>query len=606
MRNFKSKVLSAYAWAAPVLAAVVPSQYQLAQPRGQIFQIEHQDTYAQATFSVPCTGCLGSDHTGLDDESLILNFRTYGHDQECGASNITLNGVFLPQEWDGDFASGSASHNYTGVANLPQDERSPQHDLDLEWNSACLHGIEETDETAQVLTVNIKAVDGKPIEVPAGFTISFNQLKQHKSISSPSLLRLATVPNPLASDSLVAESWRSPPLYLRLYSPDAPADGQTVESLSERSLQADIRELQALQSELRELQYLVTRKSISIQSRLRSNHTCFKDEVKKCKNVSCVVKAVANKAHGAWRDIVVHLHFDQQRHAAADMNRLHFAPAHAQSMQKDGGHIQTLSSEAQPQPYEAPTNELPPRPPRKAPYVIALEITLSVLCCGCLIATIRHKCASLRTKTERAADFEERINARAYARAARQHAWRNWWRGNWRRNRDSERIADYEEKRALISAQEDVLEDAMQEEIRQLRVAHNVVNDLVRDAEEGRMNRPPQCNCQRPPDSPSATSTYPPTSLPEVPSRPLSRTDSLPSYRSDPPAYESEGEVVANGFNFLPNARQGVVRGYARSTNSEMSRWTPDSSVVDVSPRPSAETLRSLYPLSELTSDDEE
>lgn len=249
---------------------------------------------------------------------------------------------------------------------------------------------------------------------------------------------------------------------------------------------------------------------------------------------------------------------------------------------------------------------MPPRPPRKAPYILALEITLGILCCCCVFAVIRNKCTSLRTKTERAADSEERLNARAYARAARKHAWRNWWRGNWRRSRDDERIADYEEKRALISAQEDILEDAMQEQIRQLRVAHNVVNDLVRDAEEGRIDRPPQCTCQRPPYSPSTTSTYPPTSLPEIPSRPLSRTDSLPSYRSDPPAYESEAEAVANGFSFLPTVREDGARQYAMSMHSMASRWTPDSSVVDVSPRPSAETLRSLYPLSILTGDDED
>jgi hypothetical protein len=251
-------------------------------------------------------------------------------------------------------------------------------------------------------------------------------------------------------------------------------------------------------------------------------------------------------------------------------------------------------------------NELPPRPPKDSPYVIALEIALGLLCCGCLVAVIRHKCSSLRTRTERAAAREERLNAAAYRRAARKHAWRNWWRGNWVR-RDQERLEDYEEKRALISEQEGVLEDAMQEEIRQLRAAHNVVNDLVRDAEEGRVINHMPCNCHRQPPRPysplSTASTYPPTSLPEIPSRPLSRTDSLPSYRSDtptePPSYESEvdmSEAVANGF------RQYTA---AASTTSEVSsHWTPDSSIVDVSPRPSAETLR--YPVSILTLDEAE
>jgi hypothetical protein len=146
----------------------------------------------------------------------------------------------------------------------------------------------------------------------------------------------------------------------------------------------------------------------------------------------------------------------------------------------------------------------------------------------------------------------------------------------------------------------------MQEEIRQLRAAHDVVNDLVRDAEEGRAINHAPCHCHRPqpraPYSPLSTaSTYPPTSLPEIPSRPLSRTDTLPSYRSEPPSeppnYDSDNDmagIVANGF-----------RQYTTSTTSEAtSHWTPDSSVVDVSPRPSAETLR--YPLSIYTCDDED
>jgi hypothetical protein len=54
-------------------------------------------------------------------------------------------------------------------------------------------------------------------------------------------------------------------------------------------------------------------------------------------------------------------------------------------------------------------------------------------------------------------------------------------------------------------------------------------------------------------------------------------------------------QIVANGF------RQYT----ATSTTSEVSsHWTPDSSVVDVSPRPSADTLR--YPQSILTIGEED
>jgi len=596
MRSFKSKVLSACAWVAPVLAAVIPQhERQVARPNGNLLQLDLQQNYAQATFSVPCTGCLGHDHTGQDDESLILSFTSHAQDQACGSSNITLNGVYLPQEWNGDFASGSGS--YQGVTDLTQNEWFLQRDLDLEWETACLHATEET-EAAQVVTVNIKAIDGKPIDRPSGFTISFKQ-----QTSPPSLLRLESVPNPSASNKEVAESWREPPQSLRLalFTTNQTSKGEG----KVPSLEDEIRELKVLEIELEAIQSLIAEKRKQIHSRLRQEAQELSHELGECDGISCIIKTIAHKAHGAWK--IVSFHF-KPSHSSKDMGSPEevFAQAHghaAQVAQMSGDHLKVGSPT--PHVYEAKANELPPRPTKTSPYSLALEITLGVLCCGCLVAVIRHKCSSLRTRTERAAAREERLNARAYRRAARQHAWRSWWRGNWAR-RDNQRIADYEEKRALISEQEGVLEDAMQEEIRQLRAAHDVVNDLVRDAEEGRAINHTPCDCQRQrpqaPYSPLSTaSTYPPTSLPEIPSRPLSRTDSLPSYRSgtptEPPSYESDleaSDVVANGF------RQYTT---ASTTSEQSSHWTPDSSVVDVSPRPSAETLR--YPVSILTLDEE-
>jgi hypothetical protein len=469
--------------------------------------------------------------------------------------------------------------------------------LDLEWETACLHANEET-EAAQVVTVNIKAIDGKPIDRPSGFTISFKQ-----QTSPPSLLRLESVPNPSASNKDVAESWREPPQSLRLALPiTAQISKGKVET---SSLEDDIRELIVLQKELRTLQSLIAEKKKQIHSHVRQEAQNLSQELGECDGVSCIIKTIAHKAHGAWEIASVHfksLHQSKEMGSAEEA----FAKAHghtAQVAQMSGSHLRVESST--PEVHEAKANELPPRPTKPSPYLLALEITLGVLCCGCLVAVIRHKCSSLRTRTERAAAREERLNARAYRRAARQHAWRSWWRGNWAR-RDNQRIADYEEKRALISEQESVLEDAMQAEIRQLRDAHDVVSDLVRDAEEGRAINHAPCDCQRQrpraPYSPLSTaSTYPPTSLPEIPSRPLSRTESLPSYRSgtptEPPSYESDldaSEVVANGF------RQYTT---ASTTSERSSHWTPDSSVVDVSPRPSAETLR--YPVSILTLDEE-
>lgn len=469
--------------------------------------------------------------------------------------------------------------------------------MDLEWKSVCLHGTEETDESAQLLTVYVKAIDGKALSIPSGFTVSFKQ-----QTSPPSLLRLEPTPNPSASNKDVAQAWREPPPHLRLVFVN---DTETTEATqpSDLSVEDHIRELKALQAELEELQQIVADKKKYIASQLRKEVKNFTKELHDCDSIACIFKTIGQKAHGAWT--IASVHFEHHP-STASMGRPEdqdmYASARVHSSQLSGGRINAgvVAATTTPQSYESPSAELPPRPAKASPYIVALEITFGILCCGCIFTIIRHKCSSLRTRTDRAAAREERDNARAYRRAARRHAWRNWWRGNWRKDR--ERIADYEEKRALIAEQEAVLEDAVQEEIRQLRAAHDVVNDLVRDAEEGRIINQAPCNCHhhRPmhppaPYSPSLASTYPPTSIPEAPSRPLSRTDSLPSYRSDPPSeppsYDSDvdmSEVVANGFR------------YRSSTGSEVtSHWTPDSSVIDVSPRPSADTLR--YPQSILT-----
>ncbi|KAF2265989.1 hypothetical protein CC78DRAFT_170134 [Lojkania enalia] len=622
MRSFKSKVLSAWAWAIPALSAAVPRaahEHSVGQSDAvpRLLELDLQEHYAQATFNVPCAGCILGHGQENDDDSLILSFKTYSSEEPCGtSSNITLNGIYLPQEWNGDLASGSGS--FTGTPDAQENAWFLQHDLDLEWESACLHSIgnttdEQADNTAQVFTVAIKGIDGRPMEKPSGFTISFKQL------SPPELLRLEVVPNRDAKKEENAQDWRAPPSHLRLIVTPTPSGHST-----QGSLEDEIQELRALQAELQELHKAIKDKKQHIKSQLKKEATSFKEELQQCDGIKCIVKAIANKAHGAWRVIYItfrpHDYHHHSRPHHPEMGRPNeqdqydrvWRPGNNKQLPEatihtdpDSDSVQSFESFPPPPPPPPPHFGPPPphhRPPplhghrrHESPLVMSLSIVVGVLCCGCLFAVIRNCCCSLRSRTERAAAREERRNARAYRRAARKLAWTRWWRRNWR---DEERRQDYEEKRALIQEQESVLEEAMQEEIRALREAHGVVNSLV-SAEEGRM--PPQagahmhCHCHAPhpptPYSPISTaSVYTSSSLAELPSRPLSRTNSLPDYRSDastaPPAYEEDedtSDVVANGF-----------REYTPSTTSSTtsSRWTPDSSVIDVSPRPSADTLR--------------
>ncbi|KAI9683407.1 MAG: hypothetical protein M1829_005479 [Trizodia sp. TS-e1964] len=170
------------------------------------------------------------------------------------------------------------------------------------------------------------------------------------------------------------------------------------------------------------------------------------------------------------------------------------------------------------------------------------------------------KCLSRRNKLsrkfqERLARREERLNKKLARRAAFRHRLNTWWQKMTHR----QPIAD-EEKRVLVTAQETVLEDAMRTEIQQLRMAAQVVQSIV-----------------SPGESISSASQF---------SQPR-RQDSLPSYHSDSevsdilPAYDDYEAspfcgLVANGFQY---ARVGPDS-------------TPDSSVVDVSPRSSGEFVR--------------
>ncbi|KAF2732196.1 hypothetical protein EJ04DRAFT_497335 [Polyplosphaeria fusca] len=602
MPSFKKKLLSAWAWALPALSAALPAQRddQVPQVHGKqsLLQLDLQPDYAQATFSVPCAGCLGKES---DDESLILSFKTHSSDEPCGnSSNVSLNGIYLPQEWNGDLSSGSGS--FSGGPDVPEIPWYQKHDLDLEWESACLHNNDsETveDDVAQVFTVTLKGVDGRQLNKPSGFTLSFKQQ------SPPELLRLDVTPHRGAREQSQAEDWRAPPAHLRLTLPPSEAAG------TQPTLEDELHEIQLLEANLEKLHKALEEKKKHIQSQLQQETTSFREELRQCDSVACVLQAIAHKAHGAWKVIYLRIRPDHHHHYHLDVTNMgrpdeknpydRIWPAGNKQAPEA---ITSTSETSIPGDTYAQTQTPHEHHQNQKPLFLALNIFVGILCCGCLFTVIRQRCCSIRARTERAATREERRNARAYHRAAQKLAWTKWWRSRWR---DQERRADYEEKRALIQEQESILEDAMQEEIRQLQAAHGVVNSIIQ-AEEGRSSPPrphPHLTClchhhntSSSPPSPtpyspiSSASIYTNSSLADLPSRPLSRTNSLPDYRSDtstqPPAYESDedvSDVVANGFR-----RYGPSSSAASSTAG--SRWTPGSSVVDVSPRPSADTLR--------------
>jgi len=122
----------------------------------------------------------------------------------------------------------------------------------------------------------------------------------------------------------------------------------------------------------------------------------------------------------------------------------------------------------------------------------------------------------------------------------------------------------------MILDQEGILEDVMQNEIRSLQNASDMVRDLVR-AEEGRARGGDNYH--------HAYSAYSPAQHGAgVGSSRAS--DTPPTYMAPPPRYEEEieGEItVVDGFRYTPS-----------NTDD-----TPESSIIDCSPRLSFETGRS-------------
>lgn len=249
------------------------------------------------------------------------------------------------------------------------------------------------------------------------------------------------------------------------------------------------------------------------------------------------------------------------------------------------------------------------------PLVRALQLIASILGIAALFSFLRHKCMSVRKRVERAADQEERRNARAYRRAARRARIRRQWDSfvsaiNCFRLDPEPRKEDYEEKRALILQdafleQLDDLDQAekgqvMEAEIRELRHAHEIVASMVRVDEHRDDLRSP-------------STSDPPSSRVPVPysfnSRSRASTHTLPSYCSESlPDYSSQPEGLASSStggsqgagsgNCTPPTSEGSV-GYRRPPSTVSSgsrtRYTPTSSVLNISPRASEETLRTSH-----------
>ncbi|KAF4548228.1 Hypothetical protein D9617_30g011320 [Elsinoe fawcettii] len=225
----------------------------------------------------------------------------------------------------------------------------------------------------------------------------------------------------------------------------------------------------------------------------------------------------------------------------------------------------------------------------QTPLIIALEALASALGLGGFLFFLRTRCCSLRRRVERLADREERMKAREYRRAARKEAWRKRWASVKRTCTccfgGYERESEDEEKQGLVShGAEDGVSGDLETSMAQyegLQYAHEIIAQMI-------LNKRHESGTTR-----SSALGYPvDVACHYANSRQTrSRASSLPSYNSDVlPDYSSQPDSA----EIARHVR--VVNNYRRSgspvSSTGSSRCTPYSSIPDISPRPSQETLR--------------
>ncbi|GAB7358958.1 hypothetical protein MBLNU230_g5032t1 [Neophaeotheca triangularis] len=350
--------------------------------------------------------------------------------------------------------------------------------------------------------------------------------------------------------------------------PDSDAKGHGNDGFD---IEAEVEALIGLQEQAKYLEKAMAHKRKSLYKHVRQYREQVRlgDLVKQCDSVVCATKVIAQRICDKVHDIAdkhrtgyIRLH-DSQMGSQATLAAGHSSlpktynctfnkdlPLYAMEITacKDG--VATAQSTRDPLWYEDESTS----PHLKgvnivgntSPLVRALEIIAGILGLGALFAVIRSKCISMRTKVERAADREERRNARAYRRAARRAEMQKRW-GQFKSafscfgiGDKGGRHGDYEEKRGLIvqeafmesDADADLAEkgEIMEAEIRELRNVHNIVANMVQcDPPPSRVPLPRHLhntiNSNNPSTRNSRSST---TTLPSYTSK--EETSHLPSY----------------------------------------------------------------------------
>jgi hypothetical protein len=392
-------------------------------------------------------------------------------------------------------------------------------------------------------------------------------------------------------------------------------------------IEDELEVLRMLEADAVALQTELAARKLVVNQRLQKHlaNVPLKALIEQCDGIMCAAKIVAGRLCGKmgvatesppdYSEIDTHL---QYMIASGDNEKSSQKSKEVSESDMPNANNETTQSRPQPLTSQSVTSVATPtvgtlegRPRfigKKSlhnPLVIALEILAGLLGLTALCAFIHRKCMSMRTRVERAADKEERRNARAYRRAARRALIRKRWNNFvtsvfcFGATKDPE-PRSYDEKRALI-LQDAFLEqdvdlaekgEVMEAEIRELRNAHDIVAGLI-GVDEYRYDLAR-------PHNPPPHAYFPATlSRRSTGTLPSYTTESLPDYTSTPDSSDGSGRVADGFTNYTPATSNSDARFSAvpanstgSSSGSRRTGYTPVSSVLAISPRCSSETLR--------------
>ncbi|EMC96804.1 hypothetical protein BAUCODRAFT_148358 [Baudoinia panamericana UAMH 10762] len=571
--------------------------------------LEYNVESAFVKFSIPCppaTVCNGND------ESLVFDIQLKG---PIGTTNgaVLLNGNTLALARNEDNLLDLGVEGYLSA----NDTSGSSHSIYY----FASHNLPSDGALGSDVTITLHAVDARYMPL--------TRLTVHSlSKSQPRLQRILLQGGggedfegfSLVTDLSQRKSFVVP--YLNQTVEDAMREAV----VDDFNLEHELDSLRLLSAQAESLRDQIVAQKLKIAQYLKKNrgHVSLRDQLKDCDSLVCAARVVAQRMCDKISAITASPSGYARMHDARLQNTVAFQGDQVKPQQTSRnctkskaflngpkmpekhtyGHAQrfnlsmTMTKNASSTEYQ-----LVDLVEASNPLIRALQIVAAILGLTALYGFIRKSCMSMRTRVERAADREERRNARAYRKAARRAEMRRRWDDfvsaiSCFRAQSEPQMQDYDEKRALI-LQDAFLEqladleqaekgEIMEAEIRELRHAHDIVASLVRADER----LAPMVNDPPPPLVP----------LPFTPeTRSRASTNTLPSYTSESlPDYSSQPDTLVGS-----STGGSIVDGFAGYTptrtvdhDSDASeaarRYTPTSSVRETSIRASEDTMRTL------------